>query len=402
MVGGHPALFPRKPQKAFEMAFEPGQRIGDYEIVAKLGAGGLGVVYEVQHLISERREAIKILLPDQGSPEMVERFRREVQTLATLNHVNIAQLHTAFYHDNQLAMVMELIQGETLRDLRLRMPITLAQALDYVGQTLGALAYAHRLGVVHRDIKPSNIMITDGGIVKLLDFGIALTGHGAELTRAGYLLGSLNYMSPEQVGGSKATPRSDLYSVGVTLYELLTGTLPIQGASNYEIMMGHINQVPPPPNQLAAQVPNAISDAVMRALAKDPLQRFATADEFLQALRVSPANTEEAHTFAARLPVPPARSERVPAPNVTPSPISGPAHMPTQALPGKPGSSSGFQNLSLEDISRKLAVYIGPVAKIVVKKLAAKSEDTDFIYREAAKQIPSDSDRAAFLKARWQ
>lgn len=398
------------------MSLEPGQRIGDYEVVAKLGAGGLGVVYEVQHLISQRREAMKILLPDQGSPEMVERFRREVQTLATLNHVNIAQLHTAFYYENQLAMIMELIHGETLRDLRLRMAITLPQALEYMAQALNALSYAHRLGVVHRDIKPSNIMITEGGFVKLLDFGIALTGHGSELTRAGYLLGSLNYMSPEQVGGSKATSRSDIYSVGVTLYELLTGTLPIRGANNYEIMMGHINQAPVPPNQLAAQIPAAISDAVMRALAKDPMQRFGTADEFLHALRLTPATSEAGQTYAAPLPVAPLTSSHLPASGgmrtpgpapiqagVTPNaPLPIPSHTQLGAPPlqTKSGSSSGFQNLSLEDISRKLAVYIGPVAKFVVKKLAAQSEDLDFIYREAAKQIPSDAERAAFLKAR--
>jgi serine/threonine-protein kinase len=385
------------------MAFQPGQRIGDYDVVAKLGAGGLGEVYEVQHLISQRREAMKILLPDQGSPDMVERFRREVQTLATLNHIHIAQLHTAFYFENQLAMIMELVHGETLRDLRLRMAISLSQALEYMAQTLNALAYAHRLGVVHRDIKPSNIMITEGGFVKLLDFGIALTGHGTELTRAGYLLGSLNYMSPEQVGGSKATSRSDLYSVGVTLYELLTGSLPIKGANNYEIMMGHINQVPVPPHQLDPQVPIAVSEAVLRALSKDPAQRFGSAEEFLDALRLTPATSEEGHTYAAPLPVPPMASARIPAPPV-PLPVPSPSHTQMAAHPvqTKSGSSSGFQNLSLEEISRKLAVYIGPVAKFVVKKLAAQSEDLDFIYREAAKQIPSDSDRAAFLKARRQ
>jgi serine/threonine-protein kinase len=383
------------------MAFEPGQRIGDYQVVAKLGAGGLGEVYEVEHLISQRREAMKILLPDQGTPEMAERFRREVQTLATLNHPNIAQLHAAFYFENQLAMIMELVHGETLRDLRLRMPVTLEQVLEYVRQTLNALAYAHRLGVVHRDIKPSNIMITDGGLVKLLDFGIALTGHGAELTRAGYLLGSLNYMSPEQVGGSKATSRSDLYSVGVTLYELLTGTLPIKGANNYEIMMGHINQVPAPPHQLSPQVPMAISDAVMRALAKDPLQRFATADEFLHALPLTPANTDQGNTYAAPLPAAPAP---MPASAAHETPVSSPARTQMASAPNqsKSGSSSGFQNLSLEEISRRLAEYIGPVAKIVVKKLAAQSDDLDFIFHEAAKQIPSDADRAAFLKARRQ
>jgi eukaryotic-like serine/threonine-protein kinase len=387
------------------MSFEPGQRIGDYEIVAKLGAGGLGMVYEVEHLISQRREAMKILLPDQGTPEMVERFRREVQTLAALNHVNIAQLHTAFYHDNQLAMIMELIHGETLRDLRLRMALTLTQALEYMAQTLNALAYAHRLGVVHRDIKPSNIMITEGGFVKLLDFGIALTGRGAELTGAGYLLGSLNYMSPEQIGGSKATARSDIYSLGVTLYELLTGDLPIKGANNYEIMMGHINHVPASPHTLASQVPIVISDAVMRALAKDPMQRFGSAEEFLHALRLTPATSEEGQTYAAPLPTAPSARGPVPGTPRTPAPGT-PVHLPTHAGPppsqGKSGSSSGLENLQLEDISRKLAVYIGPVAKFVVKKLAAKSEDPDFIYREAAKQIPSDTDRAAFLKARRQ
>ena len=387
------------------MAFEPGQRIGDYEVVARLGAGGLGVVYEVQHLISQRREAMKILLPDQsGTPEMVERFRREVQTLATLNHVNIAQLHTAFYYENQLAMVMELIHGETLRDLRARTAVSLSQALEYVAQILNALAYAHRLGVVHRDIKPSNVMITEGGFVKLLDFGIAITEHGSDLTRAGYLLGSLNYMSPEQVAGSKATPRSDLYSVGVTLYELLTGVLPITGANNYEIMMGHINQVPVPPHQLNRLVPAAISGAVMHALAKDPAQRFPTAEEFLHALKLTPATSEEGHTYAAPLPVPPptasARLSVPPAPTAPPVPSVAGSNYVTQVVPQKSHSSSGLQNLSLEEVSRKLAVYIGPVAKIVIKKLAAQSEDLDFIYREAARQIPSDSDRAAFLKSR--
>ena len=395
------------------MAFEPGQRIGDYEVVAKLGAGGLGEVFEVRHMISQRREAMKLLLPDQGSPEMVERFRREVQTLAALNHVNIAQLHTAFYFENHLAMIMELIHGETVRDLRLRMAITLPQALDCIEQTLNALAYAHLLGVVHRDIKPSNIMITDGGVVKLLDFGIALTQRGSELTRAGYLLGSLNYMSPEQVSGSKATPRSDIYSVGVTLYELLTGTLPIKGANNYEIMMAHLNQVPVPPHHIAPQVPVKVSDAVMCALAKEPAQRFATAEEFLNALRLAASTSEEGNTYIRPLPAR-VRTALMTAPNTaatatapvpgTPLPIPAPSGTQMAATPtqSKSGSSSGLQNLSLEEISRKLAVYIGPVAKFVVKKLAAKSDDLDFIYREAAKEIESDSDRAAFLKARRQ
>jgi serine/threonine protein kinase len=367
------------------MAFEPGQRIGDYEIVARLGAGGLGVVYEVRHTISQRREAMKILLPDQsGTPEMVERFRREVQTLATLSHVNIAQLHTAFYYGDQLAMIMELIQGETLRDRRLKMAITLPLALDTIGQVLQALVYAHRLGVVHRDIKPSNIMITESGVVKLLDFGIALTEHASDLTGVGFLLGSLNYMSPEQVSGSKATARSDIYSVGVTLYEMLTGKLPITGSTNYEIMMGIMNELPAPPHQVASMVPIPVSDAVMRALTKDPMQRFATAEEFLRALQSGHSNHEHDQAFTAPLLV-----------SIATAPRAG-----TGSLQQKPPSVTGMQNLPLEEVSRKLAVYIGPVARFVVKKVAAKSDDMDTIYREAAKHISSDTDRAAFLRSR--
>lgn len=372
---------------SYPMALELGQRIGDYEIVAKLGAGGLGVVYEVEHLISQRREAMKILLPDQsGTPEMVERFRREVQTLAALSHANIAALHTAFYHGNQLAMIMELIRGETLRDRSLKSAITLPEALDFTAQVLHALVYAHRLGVVHRDIKPSNIMIAEDGVVKLLDFGIAVTTEASQLTQTGYLLGSLNYMSPEQVSGSRATPRSDLYSVGVTLYELLTGELPISGTNNYEIMMGHMNQVPLSPHLVAPQIPVTLSDAVMRALEKDPDRRFSTADEFLDALRLSPSVRERNTVFTEPLPKP--------VPSIS-RPSSG-------SLQPKTPSGSGFQSLPLEEVSRKLAVYIGPVAKFVVKKLAAQTEDLNTIYREAAKQISSETDRAAFLKSRKQ
>jgi len=370
------------------MAFEPGLHIGDYEVVARLGAGGLGVVYEVRHLISQRHEAMKILLPDQmGTPEMVERFRREVQTLATLSHPHIAALHTAFYHENQLAMVMELIHGETLSARRQKGDITLPQLLEFASQVLQALTYAHRLGVVHRDIKPANIMIDENGMVKLLDFGIALTDHSAELTQTGYMLGSLSYMSPEQISGSKATAQSDIYSFGVTLYELLTGVLPITGATNYEIMVGHMQRVPIPPYQVAPQVPISISDAVMRALAKDPAHRFATAEEFLHALHLNPSAVEPA---AVTLPLP---NPVAPAPHPQHSAAS-----PQQKMP----SAGNMQTPPLEEVSRKLAIYIGPVAKFVVKKLAAQSGDVDYIYREAAKQIGSDTDRAAFLKSRSQ
>lgn len=365
------------------MPFEAGQIVGDYEVVARLGAGGLGAVYEVRHKISQQREAMKVLLPDQsGTTEMIERFRREVQTLGVLNHPNIAALHNAFYYENQLFMVMELVRGETLRDRRLKVAATLPQALDIAAQILRALMYAHGLGVVHRDIKPSNIMITDAGEVKLLDFGIAIAGRATELTRAGYLLGSLHYMSPEQVSGARATARSDFYSLGVTLYEFLTGQLPVTGKSDYDIMMGHMHQVPTPPHQIVPAIPVTLSVAIMRALAKDPDGRYATAQEFLEAIEA----------VAGVLPQHPvATGPKLPLPTA-----------PSEPLLPKPVSSGGFANPALEEISRKLAVYIGPVAKIIVKRLSEKSPDLDTIYREAAKQISSDAGRAAFLRSRRQ
>ncbi|HTV05839.1 MAG TPA: serine/threonine-protein kinase [Acidobacteriaceae bacterium] len=356
------------------MELEPGQRIGDYEIVARLGAGGLGVVYEVRHLISQRHEAMKIMQSGQSAaPKMGERFLREVQTLAALNHANIAALHTAFYHHDQLVMIMELVRGETLRDLRLKTTITLSHALDFVTQVLQALIYAHQLGVVHRDIKPQNIMVTTESFIKLLDFGLALTDHSSDLTQSGHLLGSISYMSPEQVSGGKATPQSDIYSLGVTFYELLTGRLPITGATAYEILTGHLQKVPMPPHALDPLIPVSLSDIVMCTLAKDPAQRFSSARELLDAVRMGP-------------------TIHMPA---TARPLS-----PAQSVQRKTPSHSASQPVPLEDITRSLAVYIGPVAKLVVKKLAEQFDDTDSIYREAARQIPSHSDRAAFLRSK--
>lgn len=377
------------------MTFEPGETIGDYEIVAKLGAGGLGAVYEVQHRISQRREAMKILHQDQSGEDMAERFRREVQILGTLNHVNIAALHNAFYHENQLVMIMELVRGETLRERRQRAAVSLPQALDFAAQILRALVYAHGLGVIHRDIKPSNIMITEAGEVKLLDFGIAIGGRSTNLTRSGFLVGSLNYMSPEQVSGAKATTQSDLYSVGITLYEFLTGRLPITGNSEYEIMMGHMHHIPVAPHDIAPVIPVPLSQAIMRALAKNPADRFATAQEFLHAIEVVFEASRAEHSAMTS-------AGHTPGPRLPPSPAarsgSWPQNLPATGTSGTSGS--GVQKGPLDEISRKLAVYIGPVARIIVKRLAEKSEDLDTIYREAAKQIPSDADRAAFLRSK--
>lgn len=378
------------------MGIEVGQRIGDYEITGKLGAGGLGMVYEVRHLISQRAEAMKVLLPNQiGTAEMAERFRREVQLLATLNHVNIAALHNAFYYNDQLVMVMELIHGETLRDRSGRMPIPLPVVLSYASQILSALAFAHQAGVVHRDIKPSNVMITEANIVKLLDFGIAISDRSAELTNPGFLVGSLNYMSPEQVSGGKATPRSDIYSVAVTLYEVMTGRLPITGATNYEIMTGHLQRTPVAPVEINGSIPLPVSHAIMRALAKDPLQRFATASDFNAALQAAPSSHSHRHDATwggGAAHGTDTGAETIPIPSLI-RPI-------TSGMVQRPPSSGGVEGLPLDTLTKQLAVFIGPVAKFVVKKLSAECSDLDQLYAQAAKQIPSEVDRQKFLRSR--
>jgi serine/threonine protein kinase len=378
------------------MGIEVGQRIGDYEITGKLGAGGLGVVYEVRHLISQRAEAMKVLLPNQiGTAEMAERFRREVQLLATLNHANIAALHNAFYYNDQLIMVMELIHGETLRDRSGRMPIPLAIVLSYASQILSALAFAHQAGVVHRDIKPSNVMITEANIVKLLDFGIAISDRSTELTNPGFLVGSLNYMSPEQVSGGKATARSDIYSVAVTLYEVLTGRLPITGANNYEIMTGHMQRTPVAPAEINPGIPQVVSHAIMRALAKDPLERFANASDFNAALQAMPSGHGYGYDSVRA-----SGSGRGTDTGAETIPIPSLIRPITSGMVQRPPSSGGMESLPLDTLIKQLAVFIGPVAKFVVKKLAAECSDMDQLWVRAAKQIPSEADRQKFLRSR--
>lgn len=363
-------------------AMEEGQRVGDYQIVRKIGSGGLGIVYEVQHVVSRRSEAMKILLPGQmGAINAPERFVREIQLLAALDHPNIARLHNAFYHQDQLVMVMELVSGETLRRVAASQAIPLPKVVDYAGQILSALDYAHARGVIHRDIKPTNIMVGHDGRLKLLDFGIATSSHATDLTQSGMIVGTLSYLSPEQVAGQKATTRSDIYSAGVMFYELLTGRVPFLGSTYYEVLSAHLNQEPLSPSAINPGVPESLARVIMRALAKNPEDRFATAQAFLTAFAAT-STTE----------------------------IQDVQSIPTRSLGifSKSGiGSSGSQlrprenmNLPIDEVTKRLATYLGPIAKIIVPRLAVKSKDTNDLYARAAEQIPSESDRRKFLLSR--
>jgi hypothetical protein len=265
---------------------ETDRRIGDYEVLGALGAGGMGRVFKVRNVISNREEAMKILLPDFASdPDLAARFMAEIRTLATLDHPGIAQLRTAFQYQNQFVMVMEYVEGTTLEKLAAQARIPVDKTLDYSSQVLAALSYAHSRGVTHRDIKPSNIMITTHGLVKLMDFGIAKSTNDMQLTRPGTTMGSVYYMSPEQVRGGTIDARSDLYSFGVTLYEMLTGQRPFQADTSYSVLNAQLNQAPKPLVEINPAISPVLNNIVLHAMEKLPEQRFQTADEFRNALK---------------------------------------------------------------------------------------------------------------------
>ena len=286
------------------MGFKPGDKIGGYEIAGELGVGGMGKVYRVKNLISERMEAMKVLLPNLAvEAELADRFMREIRVHARLQHPNIAALNNAFEYENQLVMVMELVEGSSLQERLNQGALTLEQTVDYGSQMLRALAYAHQQGVVHRDIKPGNMMLTPGGTVKLLDFGIAKASEDRKLTKTGMALGSIYYMAPEQIQGTPPDPRSDLYSLGIVLYQFATGYRPIEGDSEFAIMSAHLKTVPVPPVERDPRIPAALSDVIMMALRKEPEKRFQSADAFLLALES--VQRKAAPLAQAQAPVPP-------------------------------------------------------------------------------------------------
>jgi eukaryotic-like serine/threonine-protein kinase len=262
-----------------------GRRIGDYEILGELGKGGMGRVYKVRNVISDRVEAMKVLLPDlAGQKDLADRFLREIKMLASLDHPNIAALRTAFTAENQLVMIMEYVEGETLAARVERGPVPVPDALKYMDDALAALSYAHKRNIIHRDVKPSNMMVTPQGLLKLMDFGIARSGNDKNLTVTGTALGSLNYMSPEQIQGGAVDARSDIYSMGIALYEILTGKQPFKRDSDFAIMAAHMKEIAQRPIELRPDMPQGLNDIIVMAIAKDPAQRFQTADAFRGAL----------------------------------------------------------------------------------------------------------------------
>ena len=251
-----------------------------YLIVRKLGSGGMADVYLADDKELGRQVALKLLNERHANDEQfVERFRREAQSAAGLNHPNIVSIFDRGRAEGTYYIAMEYLDGRTLKELLVRNgPTPIEIAIDYTRQILSALAFAHRGGIVHRDIKPHNIVVRKDGRLKVTDFGIARSG-ASQMTEAGSIVGTAQYLSPEQARGAPVDQRSDLYSLGIVMYEMLTGKVPFTGDAPVEIAMKHLNAVPEPPSKLRPEIPHDLDAIVMRALAKEPDLRYASAEE---------------------------------------------------------------------------------------------------------------------------
>src|SRR6202171_4787994 len=307
--------------------------IGNFRIDEPLGEGGMGVVYRGTDLSLDRVVAIKVLNSDLSrSPDLVQRFRAEARAQANLNHVNLATLYTFLVHEGRAMMVMEFIQGETIDHMiNRRGPIPSQDAVPIFRQALLGIGYAHRSGVIHRDIKPSNIMLNNQGIVKVMDFGIAKVMGNRGLTRTGAQLGTPFYMSPEVIMNNPVDIRSDIYSLGITLYEMLSAHLPFPGDTDFHILTAHVNTPPPPPSRFYPYIPSGIQNAVLKAIEKNPDHRFQSVEEFGAALE----HTQD-FTYATGVSVAASAAIAAPTALAPPPPLAAPFSPPP--LPGPIGA----------------------------------------------------------------
>jgi serine/threonine protein kinase len=291
-----------------------GTQISQYRLIEKLGEGGMGVVYKGVDTLLDRVVAIKLISSERAdNDELLQRFKSEAKVQATLSHPNIATLYSYLVWEGRAVMVMEFIEGETLQQMVARRgPIPAEVAVPLFKQALLGVGAAHRRGIVHRDIKPANIMVSRESLVKVMDFGIAKVLGVTGTTRTNLQMGTAWYMAPEQVLNRPVDARTDIYALGVTLYELLSGQVPFRADSEYEVLSSHVQRIPELPTAHYPHIPQACVAAVMRALAKEPEKRFASTEDFSAALDQTGLDPAATSTSAVQAmpPVQPSLADR--------------------------------------------------------------------------------------------
>ncbi len=307
------------------------QVLGNYRVLKKIGSGGMGSVYLARDTGLEREVVVKIISPQLArSPKLMARFRVEAIAQARLNHPNIVTIHSFEQQGDTYFIVMEYVPGKTLNNItgkQEKLPVE--QALGLFSQALEGIAYAHCQGVLHRDIKPANIFVTPEGRLKIGDFGIAKVSGIDGLTRSGTTMGTLLYASPEQIRGEKVGPGTDIYSLGVTLYEMLTGVQPFKSGSgsDYEIQQAHLEKMPGGPAALNRAISSALDAVIMRSLSKDQAARFRDAAAFRRALEKA-AQWEKKPGFLSR---------------------GGAGGSPLEAVKARIKAAPGFKNIKIRE-----------------------------------------------------
>lgn len=369
----------------------------NYRIVEKIGEGGMGAVYRAVDQMLDREVALKAIRPELArEPEIVQRFRAEAKTLARIHHGAIANVYSFFYEGEELFLAMELVGGRSLaRVLASDGPIPWERAVALLATAMDGIQVAHDAGIVHRDLKPENLMVTDAGTIKVMDFGIARVMGTGHLTRTGLLVGTLRYMSPEQIRGEEVDGRADVYALGAVLYEMLTGRPPFEGASDWAILRAQIEETPRPPSEKIPLLPWWIDRAVLKALAKVPAERFQTVEEMRRTLlrqgetipgRPAPARAESLEELPTMV-TPPA-SARAPAPLPIPPPAVAhpvPPPLPPAALSGPAPSS--YRSV---EIPREGAAWKGLAAAALAIVLLAAGSLFLWISRDSTHDGPSE------------
>ena len=395
-------------------------KIGKYDVVNVIGRGGMGIVYKAIDPHLDRPVAIKMVTSGFADhPEHLKRFFREAQSLGSLQHPNIVTVYDLGDYGGNPYFVMQYLEGETLDSVLLnRRPLVLLDKINIMIQVCQGLSYAHRRGVVHRDIKPANIMLSKDGGVKILDFGIAYVGDRS-VTTTGQIVGTLSYMSPEQISGNPVDARTDLFSVGVVLYQLFTGHLPFEGETTATTLLKILHDPPPPLGKFLVSYPPELEHILLRALAKATADRYGSAEEFaldlgrLQGQLKQESISQEMRQVAILLEsgeldkaqesllrvlkidqhqTDANRLLREVQQRIKKDEISGQGRAPQNEAE----VASGREAI-LETIEKQLAEFLGPLAKIVVKRAASQTTDRDELYAIAARSLNREEDRHRFL-----